>query len=370
MNKKVLLIVLLVVLFSVGLDRILLFLHEKGSLGLLYSVRAKINGPHAYELLPRNKISRVVANPYMLYVNTPHFTSQYGKQHDENGYRETIQTKSNIKSEAKILAIGGSTTYGAGVYKPEEAWTNVLQDLFLKDNKEVEVINAGLVYATSAELLAKYAFKDQYTDHDVLIIHSGGNDLLPISFPDFREDYSHVRMQAGQSSGYVEKVLLKHSGFFRMAWSIWSKGTNFGMAKWQPFARTEIEPNKFHEYVSDKNRYTSLRNNITSIVRLAKAHDRKVIIMPFINNHYDPAYNSPSLESTKEFVDIYFNNMKTVLENIAKNEGAEFFEITKGDIHQSNFVDNCHLNLNGQKQKALSVYEGIAKIQLNHDNNL
>ena len=53
------------------------------------------------------------------------------------------------------------------------------------------MVNAGLPYATSAELLAGYMFRHRYLDPDLVIIHErGGNDTSPLMYEDYNPEYT------------------------------------------------------------------------------------------------------------------------------------------------------------------------------------
>jgi lysophospholipase L1-like esterase len=328
------------------------------SKSIRYSVMTKIHGPNAYEIQEPNKRPRVAAKSYFLYANTPGFTDKFGLQHDDNGYRENSDTI-NPEAALKVLVLGGSTTYGVGIQKPDEVWTHEMQELYNASGVTADVINGGLNYALSSELLAKYAFKDQWIDHDLLIIHAGGNEYLPIAFPDFKPDYSHVRMQAGQTTGVIEKSLLQKSGIIRLLWGSWASGSGFGMTIGQPFAFGKLKLEDAMQRINIPERYTPLLRNLGTIIDIAKNAGRKVLIVPFVSNHYNPSYNMESISHLVPSIPIYLKKMRTALKLLAKEKNVGFFELEEGVISESSFVDNCHLNSQGQKEKASAVFKHL-----------
>jgi hypothetical protein len=58
---------------------------------------------------------------------------------------------------------------------------------------KIEVINAGLVSATTAEALIRFYFKILDLKPDMLVVYSGLSDIIPRIFNNFRDDYSHFR---------------------------------------------------------------------------------------------------------------------------------------------------------------------------------
>ena len=78
----------------------------------------------------------------------------------------------------RIIAVGGSTTFGSGV-EEDFTWPTILQKSLndLQPSKRIEVINAGIGAATS--LPNSILIKDRLTGFspDLVIIYEGGNDI-------------------------------------------------------------------------------------------------------------------------------------------------------------------------------------------------
>ena len=57
---------------------------------------------------------------------------------------------------------------------PDSAWPakleSLLNDHFIYDN--IQVINAGILYGTTAELLSHYIYKNRFLKPDIVIIHT------------------------------------------------------------------------------------------------------------------------------------------------------------------------------------------------------
>ena len=140
-------------------------------------------------------------HPYLLWENTPEYISPEGIRQTNNlGYRnkEDLDFTKDAKV-FRILALGGSTTWGYLLDDPDDTWPSQLEGILndaLSENSDfdkIEVINGGLNYATSAELLLHYLFRDRYLDPDIVIIHTGGNDAKLLLFHDYNPDYSFFR---------------------------------------------------------------------------------------------------------------------------------------------------------------------------------
>jgi lysophospholipase L1-like esterase len=110
--------------------------------------------------------------------------------------------------------MGGSTTYGEGSAKANETYPAYLETLLANDLptgwKGIEVINAGIPYGTTAEILTQYQFKFHYYRPDLVILNPGGNDAVGLVLPHYHPDYSHWRkaMQAPQPLQPAGRALL------------------------------------------------------------------------------------------------------------------------------------------------------------------
>lgn len=98
------------------------------------------------------------------------------------------------KASVRILCLGGSTTYSEYVSRPEESYPAQLEAYLRAKGYDAEVVNAGCGYYTSAECLGSLCFLGAYTAPDIVIIHTGLNDMEPLLSPrEYRPDYSHWR---------------------------------------------------------------------------------------------------------------------------------------------------------------------------------
>ena len=125
----------------------------------------------------------IIPNPYSLYWNNPEYTdTDYGKIYNSLGYRSIEESEINVNSK-RIFALGGSTTNVYPYVKDNSKIWTYLVETTLNENKpfNYHVINAGLPYGTTAELLSHYIFKGKYTNPDYVIYHGGGNDMMPYS---------------------------------------------------------------------------------------------------------------------------------------------------------------------------------------------
>ena len=99
----------------------------------------------------------MVGQSYLNFVPAPSYTNAYGRQHNAHGYRGELVPVKKVPGSLRVVCLGGSTTYGWAVRDPDATYPAQLQRLLAADLpagfRRVEVINAGLAWGTSAELV-------------------------------------------------------------------------------------------------------------------------------------------------------------------------------------------------------------------------
>ncbi|MBI3735066.1 hypothetical protein HY256_00945, partial [Candidatus Sumerlaeota bacterium] len=118
----------------------------------------------------------VIGYPYLLYICAPNNAE---RGHNRYGFRGPEVAVKRSPGIARILFLGGSTTYGPAV-AADQTYPAQVQSL-LKEQlgskyTDIEVINGGLPFGTTAELLTHYHFKYHYYRPDIVVINAGGND--------------------------------------------------------------------------------------------------------------------------------------------------------------------------------------------------
>jgi hypothetical protein len=121
------------------------------------------------EILARS--NRYIGIPYVNYALSPGHI-----EHNSRGYRGAELRED---STYRIFALGGSTTYGAGV-TPQEAYPAQLDSILHAEygHSEIEVVNAGVNAYSSYDSLANLAFRVLDDRPDMLIIYHGINDVV------------------------------------------------------------------------------------------------------------------------------------------------------------------------------------------------
>ncbi len=109
---------------------------------------------------------------YGLSPNTP--------DHDALGYRGAEVEIPKPEGTFRIVAMGGSTTYGTSVHTDQSypaQLQQVLRDQYGYSN--VEVVNAGVAGYTTWQTFINLALRVTQLQPDLVIIYHAGNDVLP-----------------------------------------------------------------------------------------------------------------------------------------------------------------------------------------------
>jgi lysophospholipase L1-like esterase len=135
-------------------------------------------------------------HPYSSYAMKPGYTKREFEKINNVGFRGDDVIMPKPDNTYRVVAIGGSTTFG--VYLPYTmTYPHYLQaelrKRFAGTGINIEVFNAGLSGSTSAESLHRLFTEVLPVDPDMVVIYHGYNDLFPRVFDDFQDDYFHFR---------------------------------------------------------------------------------------------------------------------------------------------------------------------------------
>lgn len=326
-------------------------------------------------------ISRYTSLPYLNYIPNPGYSGgsylenitglkNEFTQHNEDGYRgKKVPVKKSNKF--RILCLGGSTTYGTGVYNPGHTYPALLDSLLNAKHVNtglnlsrygVEVINAGLEAGNSAEELIQYLFKYRYYKPDLTIIHSGGNDaMIDPRDADYQIDYTNTKRlnfhltplpdetRWIMKSNFISLLVIKlfYSDFAKNE-KYFSRPNNQSLVKW--FDKSLIaSDNSFF--------FNPFYQNHSKLLHSINSDGSKIIDITFALNQKDQF-----VLTHQDYVErVNFNNeiMRGICDSISQ---ATFLKYTYDSISQDSWFDDCHLSKKGELQKAKMVMKCIEKI--------
>lgn len=321
------------------------------------------------------ELPRYLSLPFLGYIPYPGYQKYNTLQHNPDGYRgPRIPLQKNGK--LRVLCLGASTTYGTGVQLPTETYPAQLQILLTRvlANDSIwsrhytgsEVINAGIEAGTSAEMLQQYLFKYRYYKPDIVIVHTGLNDaeLLNQHDKNFQLDYTHYRRLQFHLDPLSQPArFLMHSYFvsFVAIRLFFDNFNHFGSTgkscftiqqnqtycRWTTLNTDTIIKNHsifFNPYYRNtKTLFTEIVNDSALLLYLPNA------LNP--NDHY--IKNNPGLFNLNQI------NIQTT-QQLAALTGGYTIPFTYQSINNKDcWLDDCHLNAEGEKNKAQIVLPAI-----------
>lgn len=312
---------------------------------------------------------RLSPHPFMLYVNTPSFAADGFQQHNSQGYRggEIVPCEPPC---LRILALGGSTTYGHLLANPADAWPAQLEKELNDAGFAAQVINGGFNYATTAELLTHWIFRDRYLSPNLVVLHGPGNDVVPLLFDEYDPEYAAFRrgwtgVSFSRRAG--ERQLLRLAGA-RILYAWWLRATGIKPAFfWQPKEFSELRP---AETLANVRRHEPLgfRRNLDLLLRAIAADGARVLYFEFVGA--DKSVFERPLPKEARFVEHIYDAILEgqAKENAAAQEvvralGVPYLRLPEQDRLREHFLDNMHLDPGGEAVKAAFLAETILRAQ-------
>lgn len=310
---------------------------------------------------PCSQFTSVLATgqAYLCYIPSPNYRNESGVQHNRHGYRGKLVPLQRTPNVARILCLGGSTTYGWGSPRADETYPAYLEQILAnsmpKEVSGVEVINGGVYAATTAEIMTHYLFKWHYYNPDLVIINPGGNDAMSLELPNYHPDSSHSRkpLIIPEPVSRGGRILLK-SRLLSIALinflygkdpNVIGGGNTKGeftpppAAQWYEKSPTSYDP-KGWKKIPKKD--ISFNHNMDVICREIKQDGAKILLVPFREGPRWTKFRSPEILELEH----------TLLEEMRDRFGLGYAPFPSEVISPDNWTDNCHNNPAGCKQKA------------------
>lgn len=151
--------------------------------------------------LPDPQTSLYRPHPYLPIALKP--GSDY-RDNDTSGHINSLGLRGPERAVLKpagtyrVICVGGSTTFGAGILGDENTWPARLEARLAAaaPAKRIEVWNAGVPGYTTAENVIYLSLRLIDFHPDMIVIYEGYNDFKPNRYPGFASDYSHWRDRA------------------------------------------------------------------------------------------------------------------------------------------------------------------------------
>lgn len=192
----------------------LLVLLGLAELGLRFYYTGFAPPEHRALLAPstlRDRDAEIVYLPhhYALYIPDPLVSRPDGLRHNHLGFRDE-RSLAPDPDAIRIVFLGGSSTYTTRIHDNEKIFSSGLEELLNDhfaarlDGRRIEVVNAGMGGATSAENLIRLAFFVSEIEPDLLIVQHGVNDVWPRMVGTVQSDYENYRRRWRAPSPFRE----------------------------------------------------------------------------------------------------------------------------------------------------------------------
>ena len=306
------------------------------------------------------RLQNTIGQPYLLYISAPNYRDpEHGLQHNEDGYRGAVVPMDRQDGVYRILCLGGSTTYGVSVDRWEQAYPAVLAELLRAEvppgYRDVEVINGGLNWGTSAEMLNHYHFKYHYYRPDLVIINEGGNDAQGYTLPYYHPDNSNWRQPLvnlrplPRGLRWLAYPRLGSLVILNVFYSDQLKGGQFVIrngakppAPWfKPGGQLVVKPREMPR------EHLSFLHNIRALIRSVQADGAQVLLVPF--------RAAPKGYRGKDFELSQILRHEKLFQELAAEHKLGFAPFPASAISPGNWTDHCHLNAAGEREKATHI---------------
>lgn len=336
--------------------------------GLLYERITPASGRRAVAALlgGNDATGYFVQHPYLFYAYRPGYSAFGFTQFNANGYRGREIPRAKNPDVLRILAVGGSTTVGFPyIPNPEEAWPAQVERLLTeRTGARVEVINAGLHAATSAEHLAHYVFRDRYFKPDIVVLHVGGNDGLGLHFPGYNPEYTNF-IRGWRTTPLAprpwERALLR-SNLARVAYAHWLR-------------EVSLEATIGREVLASVSPADALRNvqaaepegfrrNLDLLTRTIAADGAVPVLFPFVHAPLERLRADRTYGGYADSMLLCFQKDRRVVDDLAQAYNLDLVDLPEGSIAPGSFKDFCHVDLAGERIKAQRVAESLTPLVL------
>ncbi len=328
----------------------LLLRYELGKINssLREAYLAAIGPEHSYPPGDRAYFKR---HHFLPYVLNP--SSQYRGAVQFNGeyYIRRKEPIHESRPALRILALGGSTTFGEGIAREEDTWVYQLETrVRALGNPQAEVINGGVGGYTVAENTIHYVTMLSRLAPDLVILYTGINDILPRLTGTITSDYGNWRIP------WVDQEIAPPFG---RAWYSYSRAYHYYYFRRYiaPYSLRGIDSLTSRGWGKVENWEAALKHNsaheyseyLRLLVDLLTKQGHRVVLLPQVFNPRD--------ETDRKFLKGVVEHNR-INQDIAEERGLVFGSTLSDPalFNVDDFQDNCHFNERGSNKMSDAVY--------------
>jgi lysophospholipase L1-like esterase len=330
--------------------------------GLPAQKREMVENLLALEASNEYDIVRFQPHPYFNYVGNPNYRfPEDGYQlHNSRGFRQPEWPETKPPGTIRIIAVGGSTTYGAHYREHTQVWPFLLEtQLNASYNMPIEVFNLGLPSYTTHEILGVVSMLAPVLEPDILVIHVGANEAFTACYPDeggpdntnARFSWKYQPLPEFAKSAMRRSFLLRYLGF------VWASKT--GRLPGNMITTVQYPPPDDATLIENVRKATGkyFRDTLSTLLVLS----RHIGATPVLLTHpLHAGWNPEQVYYQSVIPAMHRNN------DIIREVGAEYGELVI-DLYAMMqdpvvFLDAIHASPEGMQRKAEIIGEQIAPI--------
>lgn len=309
-----------------------------------------------------HSVLRYKAHPYFNFTGNPDFQFANGSlAHNALGFRNNQCCKGEVPEDSiRIIAIGGSTTFGWRFSFPKNVWPALLEKQLEHSRKHpFEVINMGMPYYTTFEQLGVLSMLVPEFSPHIVLFHMGLNDAFTVGYQDeggpdnryFRHPYNFHPLPQWAKTAMQTSYLFRVIGMQLASQEGFLPGD---MAAVIQYATPPTEVLKQNVQVATGKYF---HRNMKTLVALAKHMGATPV---FINMPLNPKYESgQDVYHTEITKAVQRNNH--ISKKIAEEDGLLYVDLYSRMRDPSFFTDAAHANNKGMAMKAFLVHQELVK---------
>lgn len=325
-------------------------------LGLRFWIRTFGSEPErvAYVYSAEEISARTVRFRGVPYVNFGLSTNY--PEHNSRGYRGPEIAVPKPEGAFRIVALGGSTTYGELLDDWRDAYPARLEQMLHDEYgyEQVEVINAGVPYYTTWDTLVNFEFRVLDLQPDLVIVYHAVNDLSARALPP--EGYHGIPASAGiwQSQPDPGPSTLYRYLAVNLGWMRNPNDLRTMVQAYEQAGR-ECCDHLTHDETAARFRANPpiyFERNLRSLIAVAQAHDVQVLLSSwaYFPDETEGDWNLQALPYRQEALEEH----NAVAARLAADTGAAFYDLMGSFPHNRDywFVDGMHLTPAGTIEQA------------------
>jgi lysophospholipase L1-like esterase len=295
-------------------------------------------------------------NPRMIGVPRPNVQVTFrGKTytHNSQGFRgKEFSPKSN---KIRVIAMGGSTTYGANV-SDNETWPFYLENAL---GPNYEVLNFGVIGHSTVEHINQASLILPEYKPDVLIIHLGLNDLRNMHIKNLAPDYSDYHAPSLRGGmGFCSEGGAQNLASVRVLIGVLKRVTLYPKCDFD-----DLYPQEDDSPAAEERAKYLYRRNLITLIAIAKRQGLKPILVPQVLIRETQGGGKMKWWIPfviDETLPTFVNQYNEITGEVAELEGLYYArEVLEQPWTRDDFVDPSHLNAAGNQKFAALLQKPV-----------